>query len=71
MRILTPTERRQIELLKSLAVKQEGQLQFMDRDGDKIFWNLSEVDDQDFWLNILSLALAQNEVLQKEWREKK
>lgn len=58
-------------MLKSLAVKQEGQLQFMDRDGDKIFWNLSEVDDQDFWLNILSLALAQNEVLQKEWREKK
>lgn len=70
MRILTPIEQRQIELLKGFAVKQEGEFQFSDRDGDKIYWDLSNENDRDFWFNLLSLALAQNETLQKEWERK-
>ncbi len=64
MRILTPTEMRQVEVIKNKSGIITG-IDLYDKDD-----NLIDILSIELWLNILDLALRQNEEMKKEWIEK-
>ena len=64
MRILTPAEVGQVESIKNKSGIITG-IDLYDKDD-----NLVDALDVDLWLNILDLALKQNENLKKEWVSK-
>ncbi len=65
MRILTPTEVRYIEAIRSKTLSSV--ITGIDMYGESD--NLIGALDQELWLNILDLALKQNENMKREWIE--
>ena len=65
MRILTPAEARQVESIKNKSGIITG-IDLYDKDD-----NLVDAIDIELWLNILDLALQQNESLKEAWRKDK
>jgi len=65
MRILTPTEQRYIESIKSKTV--QGVIIGIDMYDEHD--NLIGTLDREFWLNILDMALQQNDDMKTEWQE--
>ena len=69
MRILTPAEVRQVTKVRNLIVS--GDITGIDwyDEHDNLIdgFNLEHPENKELWLNILDLALQQNESLKKEW----
>ncbi len=67
MRILTPAEVRQVEVIKWLVTE----LHNPSVVADNTYRIEVNSENRELWLNILDLALQQSESLKEEWRKDK
>lgn len=71
MRLLTPAELRQIQSVKDLIIKCYGNyagVAYCNEDGVVI---VLDDDNRELWLNILDMALQQQESMRDAWRKDK
>jgi len=70
MRQLTPAEAREVQRVKDMIVKDYGGngTNWIDSmHGSVLSVDLVDTANKELWLNILDLALSQNETIKKDW----
>lgn len=69
MRILTPAELRQLQSVKDLIIKCYGNYAGVAYCNEDDVVIILDDDNRELWLNILDMALKQNEAMKISWQE--